>query len=115
MPTTPTLKGDGTVNWGTAAVYASGIITNGRKLRTSDTAFVLNNVGFAVTKIYFNHRNECEFEMIVQTAAPTLAIGDTVTIGGVSDCLVDDTESMWKQDDVEKFRVKATAYDAITS
>ena len=115
MSTTPVIKGNGNILWGTDGVYSSGIIVSGRTLRTADTKLVLDNNAFAAAKVYFNHRNECEFEAITQSSVPALAIGDAVSIGGVANCLVDDIETIWVQDGEQKWKVKATAYDGIAA
>ncbi len=53
-----------------------------------------DNNGFTVANIYFNDRNECEVEMIVQTSYPSLAAGDFVTIMGITGCQVQDYEKV---------------------
>ncbi|WP_309400577.1 hypothetical protein [Cerasicoccus maritimus] len=115
MPqTTPVIQGDGTVIWGSGNAHSTGLIVSGRKLRTADTKTILDNNGFTKSKVWFNHRNECEFEAIVQTAVPEMETGDAITIGGVASCMVDDVEEMWRNNEEAKFRVRATAYDGIT-
>jgi hypothetical protein len=114
MPGTPTIKGDNTVLFGSAGAYATGIITSASKRTGSEVLEVKDNNGFTVAAIYFDHKNECQFEMIVQTAAPTLAIADQVTICGVANCLVKDIEQMWANTDVRKYRVTATKYEGMT-
>jgi DNA/RNA endonuclease YhcR with UshA esterase domain len=114
MPGTPTLKGDNTVLFGSTGGYATGIITSATKRSGSEKLEIKDNNGYTVTVVYFDHKKQCEFEMIVQTAAPTLTQGDAVTIGGVANCLVDDTEEMWSNTDVRKFRVRATKYEGMT-
>lgn len=114
----PVIRGDNTVLWGTSGVYSgsgAGFITTGRKRATAEKLEIKDNNGFTVATIYFDNKTECEFEMIVKTAAPTLAIGDGLTICGVAYALVDDFEEMWAQADVRKLRVKATNYVGITA
>lgn len=110
----PTIKGDNTVLFGANGVYSgAGIITRGSKKTGGSVLEVKDENSFTVTKIYFDDKNECEFEMIVKTAAPDLARGDFITICGVAACLVDETEEMWEQGGVRKFRVKATKHAMI--
>lgn len=115
MPSSPTIKGDNTVVWGTGGVYASGIITRGSVKTTGEKFLVKDNNGFTVTAIYFDDRNEASFEMITQTSDPSLARGDYITIGGVANCIVEEVEKMWEQGGVRKFAVTAVKYSQIPS
>lgn len=113
MSTTPTIKGNNTILWGSGGLRASGLISRGRVSRTSDKSFVLDNNGFTSAVIYFNHRNETEFEAVVETALPEIAIGDPIEVGGIASCLVDDIEIMWENNRERKYRISATAYDGV--
>ena len=113
MSTTPTIVGPNAVVWGTAGVYASGLITSASKLKTANKRLILDNNGGTVTIVYFDKRNECEFSMIVETAAPDLDIGDQIAIGGVANCRVDNCREEWRNDQEKMFTVNATAYDGI--
>jgi hypothetical protein len=116
MSNIPVIKGDNTVLFGADGVYSgSGLVTGGNKKTDAEKIEVPDANGFVVAVIYFNNKNECSFEMIVKTAAPTLVPGDTITLCGVAACLVDNAEEIWAQKDVRKFRVTATKYAAITS
>lgn len=114
MSSNPNIVGDNTVIFGSNGVYGTGqIVEDGNKRLTGDKLEIQDNDGNVVTVIYFNDKNECSFLMVVKTAAPSLARGDAITIGGVADCLVDDTEEIWRRGDVRKFRVNATRYAAL--
>lgn len=115
MPSSPTIKGNNTVIWGSGGVYATGIIVRGNVKTTGEKFLVKDNNGFTVTAIYFDDRNECSFEMITQTSDPTLARGDFITIGGVASCIVEETEKMWEQNGVRKFTVTAVKYSQIAA
>jgi hypothetical protein len=119
MPNTPTIKGLQSVLWGVASavtgVTGVGIITGAEKGTSADKVEITDENGFVVCVVFFNEKNECSFEMIVKTAAPTLAIGDAITVGAVAFCLVDDMKMMWKQNDVQKMSIKATRYKALTA
>ncbi len=114
MPNNPVIKGDNTVLFGSASYYAgSGILVSGNKKLSGDKLEVKDETGYVVAVIFFNDKNEFSFEMIVKTAAPTLARGDQLTLAGLV-ALVDDVEEMWKQDDVRRLRVNATRYNGMT-
>jgi len=114
MSGSPVIKGDNTVVWGSNGVYSTGIIVSGSKQLSGEKMEVKDNNGFVVAAIYFDDKNQCDFEMIVQTAAPDLARGDQITICGLLNCLVDETDEKWAQNDVRKFSVKATKYLGMT-
>lgn len=116
MANTPTIKGNNKVLWGTNGLYGEGVITESGSTRlTGDKVEIEDNDGSAVAVIYFNDKHECSFTMVIQTAAPELARGDAITIGGVTDALVDDVETVWERRDVRKLRVNATKYSGITA
>src|SRR5688500_18778027 len=113
MPNAPTIKGNNTIIWGTEGQY-TGLVVRARNRLTGEMDKVADNVGFTVSAIYFDDQRQCEVEIIVQTAAPTLARGDEVTICGVADCLVDETEQNWENKGTSKFTVQATRFLGMT-
>lgn len=115
MANNPVIKGDNTVLFGSGGYYSgNGIVVSGNKKLSGDKLEVKDENGYVVATIYFNDKNEFSFEMIVKTAAPDLDRGDQITVAGVVNALVDDTEEMWKQDDVRRVRVNATRYLGMT-
>lgn len=111
----PTIKGDSTVLWGTGdGTTIAGIIVSVRDQLTGEMVEISDENGFTVACVFFNDKHECEVELIVQTSYPTLARGDSVTIAGISGCLVIDVEKQWEQKSVRKLRVKATKFSGIT-
>lgn len=111
----PRIVGDNTILFGTAGVYGSGIIVSSASNKLDgDKLEIKDNKGSVTTVIYFNDKNQCSFEMLVSAAAPTLARGDAITIGGVVNCLVDNTELKWTNDNTQKFTVNATRYPNVT-
>lgn len=113
----PVIRGDSTVLWGANGVFTgagAGHILSGSKNLQGEKQEIQDNNGATVAVIFFDNKNVCRFEMVVKTAAPTLARGDGVTICGVAYALVDDVEEMWAQRDVRKLRVSATNYENIT-
>lgn len=114
MPNSPTIVGDNTVLWGTSGVYSgTGIVVSGSKALGSEKLEVADEDGFTVAVIYFNHKHQCDFEMIVKTAAPALDIGDFITLCAVVDCVVENVTEVWTQKDNRRLRVTAIKYEAI--
>lgn len=113
MPEEPIIVGDQSVVWGTEGVYSEGYVVSANNRRTGEKLEIQDNNGFTVAVIYFDHKNECQFEIMVKTAAPALERGDAITIGGVANCLVDDTDKVWGNREVQRLRVTATKYDGV--
>ena len=110
----PVIKGDSTILWGTnSGTTLAGLIVSVKNQLTGEMVEVPDNNGFTVAVVYFNDKNECEVEMIIQTAAPTLARGDYVTIMGIANCQVQDITLSWEQKGVRKYNVKACKYVGI--
>lgn len=110
MPS-PVIRGDNTLLWGTSSgTTLAGIIVRVRNQLSGEMVEVPDENGFAAAAIYFNDKNECEVEMIVKSSYPTLVRGDSVTIMGITGCLVDTYEKVWEQKGVRKYNVKATKF-----
>ncbi len=114
MPNVPVIKGNNTVLWGTGSAYSTAIVVSARDQLTGEMVEVSDNVGFTISAIFFNDKHECEVEIIIETAAPTLARGDQVTMCGNANCLVMEAEIMWEQKGVRKYRLKATKFNGMT-
>lgn len=111
----PTITGDNTVLFGTNGYYSgSGVVIGGNNKLTGDKLDLLDENGFVFATIYFNDKNEFSFEMIVKTAAPTLGRGDLITVGGVANAEVQDTELIYAQTAERRYRVNAIRYSGKT-
>jgi DNA/RNA endonuclease YhcR with UshA esterase domain len=109
-----TIKGDSTVLWGTAGgTTISGIIVSVRDQLTGEMVEIPDEVGFTVTVVFFNDRDECEVQLIVKTSVPDLKRGDAVTIAGIDNCLVTEREVNWEQKGARKLTVKATRWSGM--
>ncbi len=106
----PVIKGDNTVLWGTGGTYSTAIVVSARDHLTGEIVEVSDNNGFASSVVLFNDKNECEVQIIVQTAAPSIARGDAVTVCGHAGCVATDTELMWEQKGVRKYTLRATKF-----
>ncbi len=110
-----TLVGDNTVLWGADGLYGTGQIIRDMSVRTTGEKLeIQNSEGDTVTVIYFDEKQECSVMIVVKTSAPTLARGDFITIGGVADAIVDETELMAENRNVRTFRITATKYENIS-
>lgn len=116
MSNTATIKGDTSVVWGVrgkAGDSIAGILQSVRNQLTGEMVEIADEDGFTVAKIFFNHKNELEVTVLVKTSFPVFARGDTVSIGGVTNAMVDDFEKQWENKGVAKYTLKATAYSGI--
>jgi hypothetical protein len=114
----PTIKGDTTVIWGTGGVTVTtvtGYLTSVRDGLTGEMVEVADNNGFTVAVVLFNHKDECELQLIVQTSFPTLTRGTVITVGSLTNVVVTDVEKMWEQKGVAKYTVKGTAWSGMPS
>ncbi|PTY03898.1 hypothetical protein DB346_03000 [Verrucomicrobia bacterium LW23] len=112
-PTNPVIRGDNTVIWGSNGVFNTGYIKSAKKSNTSDKVEVQDNTGYVVTTIYFNHKGECEFTMVVRGAIPEFNSGDLITVAGLVNCQVDNADVNWAQAGVVEMSIKATKYAKI--
>lgn len=104
------IKGNSTITWGAGTGAALGKVQSASKKTGSDKIELLDENGEVFTVVYFNEKKECQFEAIALSAATLPAIGDTITIGGVSSCLVDSIEEKWDNKTAKMFTVTATKY-----
>jgi hypothetical protein len=116
----PTIIGDNTVLWGTAALIASpntavsGILVSVRDQRTGEMVEIPDENGFSTTVIFFNSKNECEFHVVVKTAFPTWDRGSKLTVNGHTNVYVTDYEKLWENKKCAEYNVKGTAWDGIS-
>jgi len=114
----PTIVGDNSVLWGANGVFngtGSGIVTSGSDELTGEKVEVQDELGQTVAVIYYDDKNNLEFEAIIKTSAPELARGDGLTICGHEFALVDTVTLLWGNKENQKYRVKATKYAAIAA
>jgi len=108
----PVIKGDSTILWGTGSVYSGGLVVSATLTKNAEAQEVADTNGFAAAVVFFNNKQDIECEIIIQTAAPSIEIGDAVSICGVTGCIVQPGgfQQMWEQKGVRKCRLKATKY-----
>jgi hypothetical protein len=111
----PKINGLNTIVWGTDGIMDTGTIITARNMRTGKKEEVPDNFGWTQAVIYFDDQNQCEVEVLLQSDSTAPERGDFVTLFALSNCQVDDVEKMYDQKNVGKYRIKATAYDAIAA
>jgi hypothetical protein len=109
-----TIVGDNTITWGAGDGASSGKVQSASRKHGGDKLELLDEDGEAFTIIYFNNKDECEFTAIFLTGVTLPDRGDTITIGGVANCRVDDYDVNWENTNAKKFTIRATKYANIT-
>ena len=104
------IKGNNTITWGAGGVGNLGKIQSGTKKLGGDKVELLDENGEVFCVIYFNDKNECEFEAIFLSSVTLPARGDAITIAGVVNALVDDIEEKWVNNNAKMFTIRATKY-----
>ena len=104
------IKGNNTIIWGAGSVSTMGKIQSGSKKLGGDKVELLDENGEVFSAVYFNDKNECEFEAIFLAAVILPARGDAITIAGVVNALVDDLEEKWSNNNAKMFIIRATKY-----
>jgi hypothetical protein len=82
-----TIKGDGTMKWGSAGAYSLGVVVNAnsdKQAKTDDTATDAEGATAAVAFFDENHSAKAELYFKTGTTPPALGSNATVTCGGVA-------------------------------
>lgn len=104
------IKGNNTITWGSGSAGGSGKVQSSTRKLGTDKVELVDENGEVFSVVYFNAKNECEFEAILLSAVTLPAIGDTITIGGIALCLVDSIEEKWTNNNAKMFTIRATKY-----
>jgi hypothetical protein len=105
LPTSPRIKGDQNVFWGTNGIYSARVVSGGKK-PSGDVVEVADNDGFTTTRIYFNFNEETSFKMVAPSAIPEFNKGDLITVLGVV-CEIQEAETNWEQKGVAMISITA--------
>lgn len=104
------IKGNNTITWGASGGASVGKVQSASNKLGGDKVELLDENGEVFTAVYFNDKNECEFEAIMLSAVTPPVRGDSITIGGVVGCYVDDVELKWANNNAKMIVIRATKY-----
>lgn len=104
------IKGNNTIVWGSGDGASLGKVQSSTKKTGSDKVELLDENGEVFTVVYFNTKNECQFEAIFLSSVTLPVIGDAISIGGVAACIVDTIEEKWDNKNAKMFTITATKY-----
>ena len=93
--------------------YAAGIITNQARVITGEEDFVFDNDGFTIAEVFFDDRDECDINIICESATTPPARSDDIQIVGI-DCIVQSAEIKWDQKGWKLLNVKAKKFANLT-
>jgi hypothetical protein len=105
-----TIVGNNTITWGSGGGGSLGKIQSASHKKGGDKVELLDENGEVFCVVYFNQKDECEFTAIFLSSVTLPNRGDTITIGGVANCRVDDYDKVWENTNAMKFTIRATKY-----
>lgn len=110
----PTIKGNNLVTWGTGAAAGLGVIQSASNKLGGEKVELSDEDGETFCVIYFDDKDECEFEAIMQSGVSLPTRGADISIGAVVDALVDEVELKWANRDAKRISIRATKYRAMS-
>jgi hypothetical protein len=104
------IKGNQLITWGTGAAAGLGVVQSASTKLGGEKVELQDEDGETFCVIYFDDKNECEFEALMQSGVTPPDRGATITIGGVTAALVDEVELRWANKDAQRISIRATKY-----
>lgn len=113
---TPTIRGRAAV-WGIVApegdTYAGGIIQSQGRESAGEEDYIYDNDGFTITEIFFDDRDECTIDILVEAGTTMPARGSDITIAGL-DCIVQKASMKWTKKGWAMMTVTAKKFANLT-
>lgn len=106
----PNIKGNNLITWGTGDAAGLGVIQSASTKLGGEKVELPDEDGETFCVIYFDDKNECEFEAIMQSSVTLPDRGDAINIGNVVGASVDDVELKWANKDAQRVAIRATKY-----
>ena len=104
------IKGNNLITWGTGDAAGLAVIQSASTKLGGEKVELFDEDGEVFCVIYFDDKDECEFEAIMQSSVNLPDRGDTISIGGVVAALVDEVEQRWANRDAQRLMIRATKY-----
>jgi hypothetical protein len=98
------------VVWGSSgagALVTLGTVISCNKKSTVKQHEETDDNGEVHVLVLYDQREEVTLEILAGKEAVQPATGSTITIGGVTDLIVTEAETVWKRGDTKKFNVSA--------
>jgi hypothetical protein len=97
------------VTWGTvsAGTVSAGKILSCNRKTTAKQFEQLDENNEVHSLVLHDQREEVTLEVLATSTSTPPAIGSTITVAGVTDLIVTEAETVWKQGDTKKFNITA--------
>ena len=107
-----TIRGRGAI-WGIETTagdtFAAGLIKSQKHGLKADTDEIRDNQGYVVGEVFFNQNDECDVEILAESATTPPAPGSDIQLAGL-DCIVQDSQVNWEQKGWKSLQVKAKKF-----
>jgi hypothetical protein len=109
------IQGTGAIAFGTEDVgYEDvGVVQSASDNLTGDKLELKNRKGNVFLVVYFNDQNQCQLKAIFDTTFELPARGDSISLMGLANVLVDDVEKNYENEKEAGLTIKATRYEAL--
>lgn len=113
---TPVIRGRAAV-WGVVTdagdTFVAGIIQSQNRDITGEEDYIFDNDGFTITEIFFDDRDECSIDILVETGTTPPARGDDITLAGLA-CIVQKSSLKWQKKQWAMLTVAAKKFANLT-
>lgn len=112
MPSNFKIVGTGNITFGTAEIdFATiGTITGGGQKKTGEKLELKNGYGNTFVVIFFDDKDECEIEAILDAGYAMPDRGDLIDIMGLVNVVVIDWDIKWSSGKEKGVTLRATKY-----
>ena len=108
----PTIRGREAI-WSIVTVagdtYVAGIIQRQTHEKTGEQDYIYDNEGFTITDIFFDDRDECEIDILVESDTSVPDRGDDIQIVGLA-CIVRNVQIKWEKKAWKMLTVSAAKF-----
>ncbi len=104
------IKGNQLITWGAGAAAGLGIVQSASTELGGEEVELLDEDGEVFCVIFFNDKDECEFEALMQSSVTPPERGDSINIGGVVGAFVKRVKLIWANKEAQKISIQATKY-----
>lgn len=116
MPTNYLVVGSDDIEFSSdgAGYTGIGVIVNASRKDGGDKLELKDRQGNVFAVVYFNDKNECEFESIFDSSVTIPVRGDAISVCGKTNVLVDEIEHKWENEKERMLTIRGTRYAHLT-
>ncbi len=114
---TYTITGNGNITFGTGEIAAAtiGTVTSGGRKKAGEQLELKDVNGNTFVVIFFDDKDECEIEAILDADYTPPARGDFIDLCALTDLIVKDWDLKWANTKEKGITIRATKYVNITN